>query len=394
MAVWLACALALSTLPSELETFVRKPDPSFAWHEAAKYDERAELRLTSQTWQGNVWKHDLVVMNQPDRTVVYNGKSVGTETVILYITGDRVDRADMPYIKTLAADANMRVAALFDIPNQPIFEQSEDALIALTFGKYMETGDPSWPLLFPMTKAATKAMDALQKWDPRIGKFIVVGASKRGWTTWLAAATGDKRIKGIAPMVFDFLNFDAQLKHQIASWGKYSEMLGDYVARDQPEAANTPEGKKLAAMVDPYSYRQKIAVPKLIVLGANDRYWTSDAHRLYAGGLQGRTFYRIVPNVGHDLGGGAAASASIGFFARGVAGSLEKGAQKWFDKGVVPKDLIVTWFAQSANRDFRSKQWGPKGRGPGWYASFEEWLVRSGDVKASFTSPMTVRQVR
>lgn len=392
MAVWLACALALSPLPTELETFVRKPDPSFAWHEAAKHEDRAELRLTSQTWQGNAWKHDLVVVNPPRRPEATHSTNVGRETVILYITGDRVDRADMPFIKTLAANANMRVAALFDVPNQPIFDQREDALIALTFGKYMETGDPSWPLLFPMTKAAIRAMDALQQWDPRIGRFVVTGASKRGWTTWLTAATGDTRIKGIAPMVFDFLNFKAQLDHQIASWGKFSEMLGDYIARDQPQAVETSEGKKLASMVDPYSYRQRLIVPKLIVLGANDRYWTSDAHRLYTGGLQGRTFYRIVPNVGHDLGGGAAASASIGFFARGVAGILEKGAQKWFDKGVVPRDLVVTWSAQSSNRDFRSKQWGPMGGGSGWCASFEEWMVRSGDLKASFTSPMSVRR--
>lgn len=385
MPAWLACALAMSTYPSELDAFIRKPDPAFAFSVDTVGTWETEMTLTSQRWQGSPWKHSLLLTYPP------GWKGGGA---VLYITGDRVDRADLPFVRRMTKDAGMPVATLFDVPNQPLYDQSEDALIALTFGKYLETGDPSWPLLFPMTKAAIRAMDAIQKQEPRIKRFVVTGASKRGWTTWLAAATGDKRIAGIAPMVFDFLNFEAQLKHQIASWGKYSEMLGDYVARDQPQAVETPEGKKLAAMVDPYSYRQRIAVPKLIVLGANDRYWTSDAHRLYTGGLRGRTFYRIVPNVGHDLGGGAAASASIGFFARGVARTLEKGAQNWFDRGAVPKNLVTVWSAHSDSRDFRAKTWGPLERGAGWHASFEEWHVKSGDVKASFTSPMTVRQVR
>jgi putative ABC transport system permease protein len=56
-----------------------------------------------------------------------------------------------------------------------------------------------------MTKAAVRAMDAVQAalaegGLPHVEKFVVAGGSKRGWTTWLAAAV-DPRVAAIAPIV-------------------------------------------------------------------------------------------------------------------------------------------------------------------------------------------------
>src|SRR5207244_4278406 len=121
------------------------------------------------------------------------------------------------------------VAFLYGIPNQPLFGEQkgqglrEDALIAETFVRYLSTKDESWPLLFPMVKSLVKAMDALQEfaqreWGVRIEGFIVSGASKRGWTTWLTAAA-DARVIAIAPLVIDTLNMKEQLPHQLKSYG-------------------------------------------------------------------------------------------------------------------------------------------------------------------------------
>jgi PhoPQ-activated pathogenicity-related protein len=49
--------------------------------------------------------------------------------------------------------------------------------------------DPSILLRLPMTKAAVKAMDTVTDFTQKRGyasikKFMVAGASKRGWTTW------------------------------------------------------------------------------------------------------------------------------------------------------------------------------------------------------------------
>ena len=93
-------------------------------------------------------------------------------------------------------------ATLKNIPNQPIIfkkdpqqkERSEDAIIAWTWKEFMEnTSDPYILLRMPMTKAAVGAMNAItdfanKKAKINIKKFMVAGASKRGWTTWTAVS--------------------------------------------------------------------------------------------------------------------------------------------------------------------------------------------------------------
>ena len=40
-------------------------------------------------------------------------------------------------------------------------ERTEDQIIAYTWVKYLKTGDETWPLHIPMTKAAVRAMDTI-----------------------------------------------------------------------------------------------------------------------------------------------------------------------------------------------------------------------------------------
>jgi PhoPQ-activated pathogenicity-related protein len=304
---WLLAAAALfvghGAARADLFDYVKKPDDSFAWKLKEKINHPAgtiyDLELVSQTWQGIKWEHQLQVY-------VPTGVKP-TETIVLWNQGGKASPASILVGMEMAKKANAPVAFLFGIPNQPLFEGKlkEDALIAETFVRYLKTGDSDWPLLFPMVKSLTKAMDALQafamrEWNFMIRFFVVTGGSKRGWTTWLTGAC-DPRVKAIAPLVIDTLNMQKQLPHQLKSYGRYSEMIDDYVKRDLVPTPKTERAMKLWSMVDPWVYRDKITMPTMIINGANDPYWTVDALNLYWDDLKSPRWVEIIPNAGHDL---------------------------------------------------------------------------------------------
>lgn len=47
-----------------------------------------------------------------------------------------------------------------------------------------------------------------------VEKFLVSGASKRGWTAWLVGGVDD-RVVAIAPIVMDMLNFQPVGGHAV-----------------------------------------------------------------------------------------------------------------------------------------------------------------------------------
>ena len=229
-------------------------------------------------------------------------------SMLLFVTGGAADDSSDELGLQVANAVRAPCAILFNIPNQPLLgDKYEDDLIAETFVRFLQTADEDWPLLLPMTKSAVKAMDVLQAFAAQelqqaLEGFVLTGASKRGWTSWLAAAV-DPRVKGVVPRVFDMLNIPAQLPHQLESWGSYSEMLRPYVQPGLPGFLNTPGGRRLVEIVDPYAYRTQLGMPKLIILGTNDRYWTLDALNLFWRDLPGSKYIRYVPNAGHGLRG-------------------------------------------------------------------------------------------
>src|SRR5258705_10676333 len=88
---------------------------------------------------------------------------------------------------------------------------------------------------------------------PAVTWFVVAGASKRGWTTWLTAAV-DERVVAIAPMVIDTLNMRAQKIHARRVWGRDSEEIDDYTRLGLTEKFDTEDGRRLWMMIDPYAY--------------------------------------------------------------------------------------------------------------------------------------------
>ncbi|HSI72316.1 MAG TPA: PhoPQ-activated protein PqaA family protein [Fimbriimonas sp.] len=357
--------------PREFYDYLAKPDPAYSTTVIATPAE-TKIEMLSQVWQGIPWKHT-ILYRQPKNT-----KKNGI--AILYITGDGPRPADLLELSLVVGATGMPVAELFNVPNQPMWDMKEDDLIAHTFEKYLETDDATWPLLFPMAKSAIRAMDAVEEAtkgsDNPITKFVVTGASKRGWTTWFVGAAKDKRVLGIAPLVIDNLNIPAQMPHQIKEWGKYSEQIEEYTRRGLQAKLLTPKGRHLTEMIDPYFYRDEIKIPTLIVTGANDPYWTVDAMSKYWGDLRMPHWASIVPNAGHDMGNKVQAIEAVGAFAHSLAGDFKMPKVTWDLKETgesSPTQRVFTLAARSdqsitqmrilANRsettDFRLGKWEP-----------------------------------
>jgi len=336
-----------------------------------------ELELTSQKWQDIVWKHRLYVLAPKNLT--------NPETALLVITGSGRAEVERMLGAGIASVSGSPVAILCDVPNQPLFDNlEEDALIAYTFAKYLETRDKRWPLLLPMRESAVRAMDALQEfarkeWKKEIKKFVVTGASKRGWTTWLTAAS-DKRVAAIAPMVYDNLNLAAQMARQKEAFGDYSEMIEDYTALGLPDLVASPEGQEIAALVDPYAFRERLTMPKLIIIGSNDPYWPLDASNLYWDELMGEKYILRVPNKGHDVGDvERLVNAQLSFFLH-ASGRLAYPKLEWAysasQQGTrltltsdLPPEAVRVWLASAPTLDFRKATWSAQPmvrEGKGW----------------------------
>src|SRR5882724_400577 len=382
LALFLALGLNLFATPSwaDLERYVRKPEAEFGWKLREKIesqpsgDQIYDLHFVSQTWQENTWQHQLQVY-QP-RNVAPNS------TMFLWVTGGSARSSYVSLGLELARKINAPVAILYNIPNQPLLESklSEDDLITETFVRYLKTKDENWPLLLPMVKGVVKAMDVLQafgneEWGEPINSFIVSGASKRGWTTWLTAAI-DQRVRAIAPVVIDTLNIRAQMPRQLKAFGAYSARLAPYTSRGLVPIPETPEGQRLLSMVDPWAYRDRLAMPKLIVNGTNDFYWATDALNLYWDGIPNDKWVLYIPNAGHNLRRQDRPQreqlndliTSLAAFSRHQISARPMPKLSWKHESLNGKLRLTIdaapaptgarlWIAQSATPDFRAVQW-------------------------------------
>ena len=367
----LCCLLVTQTVwGNPLESYIDKTEPDYRWQPAKVLNEPwgtiGHYELISQNWRGHTWTHHLVIVRP---RLVRN-----TDIAFLEIAGDGDGENHINRLKTLAERSGAVAAVLMNVPNQPLYDdRREDALIAYTFNQYLTTGDETWPLLFPMVKSAVKAMDTIQdivklEHKQHINRFVVSGASKRGWTTWLAAAV-DKRIAAIAPMVIDTLNMKVQLQWSEQIYGKQSTKLKDYTELNLHRKIDNEAMQKLRSWIDPYAYIQRFTMPKLLLLGTNDPYWTVDSLRHYWNDLPEPKLIYQTPNAGHDLNGGNQALQTLAAFFELIADQKPLPKITWKFSNVAKTRIkaqvysneqantISLWTANSDDRDFRDNQW-------------------------------------
>lgn len=307
----------VNQLPTALDEYVAKPDSAY------RYEVIRRVELPN----GTAWVIDLVsqtwlTTNEVNRTewrhwlTIFRPRNCQSDTAMVFVTGGSNEKPapDVvePRIVAIATATGSVVAELKMVPNQPLIFHNdgqprvEDDLIAYTWDQFLKTGDIKWPAQLPMTKSVVRAMDTVQTvlaQDEKalaVEKFVVTGASKRGWTTWLTASV-DPRVVAIAPIVIDVLNVDVSMQHHFASYGFWAPAIDDYVHHKIMERRGSPNYPKLLQLVDPFAYRDRLQMPKCVINATGDQFFCPDSSQFYFDQLPGENHLCYVPNSEHSL---------------------------------------------------------------------------------------------
>ena len=416
-----------------LDDYLDKPDPSYSWKLVKQVPGKGFtaylVEMASQTWRTPeevdrpLWKHWITVVKPDD--VVF-------DTGFLFIGGGRNDRdspnpVDERMVKIALASRSV-AAQLRMVPNQPLVfhgdgrPRFEDDLVAYTWDQFLKTGDPTWPARNPMVKSAVRAMDtvtALMASDEggkaNVGKFVVAGGSKRGWTTWLTGAVDD-RVVAIVPIVIDILNAEKSIRHHWAAYGFWAPAIHDYEDHGILARLDHPRTDDLYRLVDPYYYRHRLHKPKYIVTAAGGQFFLPDSARFYFDDLQGEKYLRAVPNADHSLDETDAVESIVAFYRLILSGKRRPEFSWTFEsdgtirvKNQDPPRKVLLWQATNPDaRDFRLESLGPKYTATelqpkdgvyrakverpakGWTAYFVELTYQAGELPLKFTTPVRV----
>jgi PhoPQ-activated pathogenicity-related protein len=333
------------------------------------------LELTSQQWRTSsevdhpLWKHWLTIVEP---------RHVNTDVGAMIIGGggdnDAVPGRVSRFLIFFALMTNSVVSELSTVPNQPLTfagetgGRSEDDLIAYTWDRYLRTGDESWPARLPMTKSVVRAMDAVTDFCRRNGngvavnRFIVGGSSKRGWTTWTTAAV-DHRVVGIVPIVIDALNTKRSVEHIYRTYGFWPPSWEPYEKMGILNWIGTPQLDSLLTIEDPFTYRDRLTMPKLIVNSTGDEFFAPDNSRFYFDGLPGQKHLRYLPNSDHSMNGASVENARtiLAFYKSVVQGTTPPSFTTHFDddgsirvQTIAKPSAVKLWRATNPHaRDFR-----------------------------------------
>lgn len=318
-----------------LDDYVQKPDESYSWKISSTKNvdglKTIVVDMVSQNWRTTKdvnrteWRHWLTV-SIPEKAT--------SEIGMLMIGGGYNGEGPRPNKRSeaVAIATNSVVAELGMVPNQRMMfhndgkERTEDDLIGYTQDQFLKTGDLTWPVRNAMVKSAVRALDtitALMATDEggnrKVDQFVVAGGSKRGWTTWLTGAV-DERVVAIIPMVIDVLNTEQSMKHHFASYGFWAPNVGNYVDHQMMQRADHPRMKELHRWEDPYYYRHRLTMPKMIINAAGDQFFLPDSSKYYWDDLRGEKYLRYVPNGDHGMDGTDASDTIIAFYSLILAG--------------------------------------------------------------------------
>jgi PhoPQ-activated pathogenicity-related protein len=165
------------------------------------------------------------------------------------------------------------------------------------------------------------------------------------------------------------LNMKAQTRWAQQMYGAQSERIRAYTELHLVDRMDDPRMVELRGWTDPWSFRARYTMPKLVLLGTNDPYWVVDALRHYWSDLPEPKLVFQTPNAGHDLAGNREAAPMLAAFVQSVADRQPLPRMSWEFKADGSNAVAVAvsldqpaktfhlWTAASPIRDFRKAKW-------------------------------------
>lgn len=305
--------ISLTSLPLDYSLLEKKQRPGVMLQ---------RFNLNSQTWspQGVVsperWqngvdiyipdsareKNALVVINNGS-----NNNGSGTPVAPTNFNEEELSR--------IAIATRTVVISVSNVPNQVLSYQGvttplgEDNSVAyswkLFIGDTHKYQDAS--LHIPMAASVSQAFRLAKKelTQQNINKFIVTGASKRGWAAWLTALS-DPDVGAVVPFAMDLLNTQKSLEHMYQSYGKnWPVAFYPYYNQGIDQQVGTDKFARLMRLECPLTYLNtdmgdRLKIDKYIINASGDDFYVPDNSHFYYGLLPGSKSLRVVPNSTHN----------------------------------------------------------------------------------------------
>ena len=179
----------------------------------------------------------------------------------------------------------------------------------------------------------------------------------------------DKRVVAIMPGVIDVLNIGPSFLHHYRAYGAYSSKVDDYVEAGIMKWAGTEEYKNLMQIEEPFSYRDRLTMPKFIINAAGDQYFLPDSSQFYFDQLPpGEKCLCYVPNADHGGRDHTDVEESIAAYFEVIVKQIPRPRFTWkiHSDGRIVVDTVTKpsavklWQATNPNaRDFRLVKIGP-----------------------------------
>jgi PhoPQ-activated pathogenicity-related protein len=175
-------------------------------------------------------------------------------------------------------------------------------------------------------------------------------------------------VAAVVPASIDLLNLQKSFEHHWKVYGFWAPAVKDYDQAGVMDRMGTKEFHDLLAIEEPYSYRDRLTMPKFLIQGVGDQFFLPDSSRFYFDDLRGEKYLRYVPNADHSLRGTDARDSMLAYYEAFVKGVARPKFSWSFERNgdirVTAQDkpsAVKLWQATNPERrDFRIETFGPK----------------------------------